>query len=380
MNLIDRAAALRPRLYAVREEIHRHPEPGNQEFKTAALIEETLHSAGIETRRVTETGIIGMLQGAHPGPVIALRADMDALPVAEETGAVFASQVPGRMHACGHDVHTTAALGAALMLSEQREKLHGSVRFLFEPDEEGSGGAAQMIAAGCMEGVEAVFGAHVAPDLPEGVIGVRYGKFYAASDLFTVILHGRSAHGAQPEKGIDALAAAAETVSAVRRLPKAVLRDPAVLNVGKFQAGTAENIIADTARFSGTMRTLGHEDRARLKQAFRETTEAISSRYGTKAEIIFRESYGGIVNTDPETALVQKTAEELFGKDAVTVIEQPTMTTEDFGCFIDAAKGSFYHIGAGCTAPLHNSQFLPKGDTIIRLAALHAGIIGQYLL
>ena len=380
MNTLNLAEALADILYAVRERIHRHPEPGNREFETAALVEETLHGLGIGTQRVTETAIVGTLQGAFPGPVIALRADMDALPITEDSGAEFASETPGWMHACGHDVHTTAALGAAMLLAQTREKLHGSVRFLFEPDEEGYGGARRMIAAGCMEGVEAVFGAHVAPDLPAGVIGVRYGKFYAASDTFTVTFHGRSAHGAQPEKGIDALAAAAAAVSALKKLPAEIIRDPAVLNIGEFHSGTAGNIIADTAVFSGMMRTLGPADRTCLKQAFRETIERISSEYGTTAEIVLRESYAGIVNTDAETDLVRQTAVNLFGGQSVQVIEEPTMTTEDFGYFIDAAKGSFYHIGAGCSAPLHNPKFLPEAFTIYRLAALHADIIGQYLL
>ncbi len=380
MSTLERVKTHAEQLYSIREQIHSHPELGNHEIRTAALIEETLHKIGIETHRVTETGIVGTLTGAVNGPVIALRADMDALPVTETTGARFASQIPGIMHACGHDVHTTAALGAAILLAEQRDRMHGSVRFFFEPDEEGYGGARRMIAAGCMEGVHAVFGAHVAPDLPFGVIGVRYGKFYAASDLFAVKLRGRSAHGAQPEKGIDALAAAAETVLKVRALPAERISDPAVLNVGKFSAGAADNVVADTAEFSGTMRTLGPVDRAALKQAFRETVENVSGKYGTVPEIRFRESYGGIVNTDEETRVVQETAEDLFGREQVCVISEPTMTTEDFGYFIDEAKGSFYHIGAGCGAPLHNSSFLPEEGTIIRLAALHADIIGHYLL
>ena len=380
MNALERAGAHSEQLYAIREQIHRNPETGNREFLTADLVERTLHSLGIETKRVTDTGIVGTLQGDLPGPSAALRADMDALPVMEETGASFASVTPGMMHACGHDVHTAAVLGAAMILSEQRKQLHGSVRFFFEPDEEGYGGAARMIAAGCMEGVDAVFGAHVAPDLPAGVIGVRYGKFYAASDLFTVTIRGKSAHGAQPEKGIDALAAAAETVCKVRKLPAERINDPAVLNVGKFTAGTADNIVADTAEFSGTMRTLGPADRASLKQAFCETVEQVSAKYGSKPEIKFHESYGGIVNTDEETRFVQQRAESLFGEASVRVLSAPTMTTEDFGYFIDAARGSFYHIGAGCSAPLHSSRFLPESDTIIRLAALHADIIWHYLL
>ena len=380
MNTLFRAEALSPQLYSIREQIHRHPEIGNREFETAALVEETLQRLGIRTKRVTETGIVGELSGANPGPIAALRADMDALPVTENTGAGFSSEIPGMMHACGHDVHTTAALGAAMLLAEKRDQLHGTVRFFFQPDEEGSGGARRMIEAGCMDGVEAVYGAHVAPDLPEGVIGVRYGKFYAASDMFDITLHGLSAHGAQPEKGKDALAAAAAIVTELRQLPAKLLSDPAVLTTGTFHAGTARNIIADTADLTGIIRTLGPDDRSCLNRAFRETVEKISEAYGVHPEIRIIGSYSGIVNSEAETHLVRKTAENLFGPDQVQVIDRPLMISEDFGYYIDAAKGSFYHIGAGCSVPLHSPDFLPVPYTIIRLAALHADIIGHYLL
>ena len=380
MNTYERALIYQNKLFAIREQIHRHPELGNHEYQTAALVEETLQSLGVQTQRLTETAIVGTLRGGLPGSVAALRADMDALPISEESGADFSSETTGVMHACGHDVHTTAALGAAMLLAEHRDTLPGTVKIFFEPDEEGSGGARRMIEAGCMEGVEAVFGAHVAPDLPAGVIGVRYGKFYAASDMFTVILHGRPAHGAQPEKGIDALAAAASLITELRSLPKKLVKDPAILSVGMLHAGTAGNIIADSAEFSGIMRTLGHEDRSLLKQAFREKVKEISSSFGVIPEIHIKESYAGIVNSGNETLHVQQTAEALFGLDNVTVLDKPTMTTEDFGYFIDAARGSFFHIGAGCTAPLHNPKFLPEKLTIIRLAALHADIIERYLM
>ena len=378
MNTFDRAKALGTELYRIREQIHRHPETGNQEFETAALVEKTLQGLGIETQRVTETAIVGELKGGMAGPTVGLRADMDALPITEETGAAFASQTPGIMHACGHDIHTAAALGAAMLLAEKRETLPGTVRFFFEPDEEGSGGAARMIAAGCMDGVDAVFGAHVDPGLPAGTIGVRFGKFYAASDMFSVTVHGKSAHGAQPQKGIDALAAAAALVTELRSLPGKYIADPAVLSIGTFHSGTAGNIIADKAEFSGIMRTLGPEDRTELKQHFRETVKNISDSFQARADISIRESYAGVVNTDAETLHVQRTAEALFGIENVRILSEPIMTTEDFGCFIDVAKGSFFHIGAGCAAPLHNPKFLPEPLTIIRLAALHADIIEQY--
>ena len=222
-------------IMGLRESIHRHPEMGNREYRTADLIESYLGSLGIETERLLDTAVKGVLRGNSGGRTAALRADMDALPVNEATDAAFASEVSGVMHACGHDVHTAATLGAAGILSEMRDDLDGNVVFLFQPDEEGRGGAERMIKEGCMEGVDAVFGAHVSPDLPAGRIGIRYGKFYAASDMFAVVVTGRSSHGAVREKGIDALGAAAEMVTALLKLPRQITDDKCVLTVGRMK-------------------------------------------------------------------------------------------------------------------------------------------------
>ena len=177
IDFLKEAQEISGELSEIRKTIHRHPELGNQEFKTSALVEAYLNKLGIETRRILDTAIIGTLKGGMDGPVAALRADMDALPVQEATGCSFASEVPGVMHACGHDVHTTALLGAAKILSAHRQGLRGEVRFFFQPDEEERGGARRMIAEGCMEGVQAVFGAHVDPLISAGSVGIRYGKF-----------------------------------------------------------------------------------------------------------------------------------------------------------------------------------------------------------
>ncbi|MBQ6403128.1 MAG: amidohydrolase, partial [Oscillospiraceae bacterium] len=260
-DFLSEAAELESELTSLREAFHRTPELGNHEFKTAERIEHTLRALGLRPRRVLDTGVVATLHGSRPGPTIALRADMDALPVQETTGAPFASEIPGVMHACGHDVHITSALGAAMLLSRHRDSLCGSVRFVFQPDEEGEGGAERMIASGCMKGVAATFGGHVTPDLPAGTVGVRYGKFYAASDTFQIRLYGRAAHGAEREKGIDALEAGALLVQELIRLPERLTGERSVVSVGTFRAGTARNIVADEAVITGIMRTLGDEAR-----------------------------------------------------------------------------------------------------------------------
>ena len=378
-NYLIEAQGIAPELIALRRAFHRDPELGNREFHTAERIEATLNGWGIPTRRLLDTAVMGRLEGALPGPVVALRADMDALPLTEATGADFASRNDGVMHACGHDVHITAALGAARLLADRRQSLKGSVVFLFQPDEEGRGGAQRMIDAGALEGVDAVFGAHVSPDLPAGHVGVRYGKFYAASDTFSIVVNGVSAHGAEREKGIDALGAAAALVGRLIDLPKCLPGERAVLSVGSFHAGTVMNALADKAELEGIIRTLGPAARTELKRLFRVAVDEVMAAWGARAEVTLRESYPGVVNDDAMTALAERAARSLLGEDRVHVIDRPTMTTEDFGYFLMERPGSFYHIGAGCPLPLHNTAFLPDDQAPVTAAAVHAAVIEGFL-
>ena len=370
----------------LRMTIHRHPEMGNHEYRTAELVERYLNGLGIATKRVLGTAVVGMLRcdnedsESGSAKTVAIRADMDALPLSEITGASFASEVPGVMHACGHDVHTAAALGAARLLSEHRGALKGNVIFLFEPDEEGNGGAERMVREGCLDGVTAVFGAHVSPDLPAGHIGVRYGKFYAASDMFRVEVKGVTSHGATREKGIDALGATAEMITELLALPAKVTQDKCVLNVGKMESGTVGNIMPGEAVFEGIIRTLGTETRKKMEDEFRKTVEKVAEKTGTSVEIYYVHSYPGVVNEGRMTSLAEETAKQIFGEANVHIIEEPTMTTEDFGCFLDKTPGSFYHIGAGCSLPLHNPAFLPEENVAVELSLMHANLIWSYLM
>lgn len=376
VDWMGEAQALLPELAVLRRGFHRRPELGNQEFETARTIEDRLNAWGIETHRLLDTAVLGVIRGGLPGGAVALRADMDALPVEEAAGTAFASEVPGVMHACGHDFHMAAVLGAAKLLAGHRSELRGTVKLFFQPDEEGDGGAQRMISAGCIDEptVSAVFGAHVSPDLPAGTVGVRFGRFYAASDTFSITVLGKSAHGAEPEKGADALAAAARMICALKELPGRFPGERSALSVGTLRAGTAINVIADRAEFTGILRTLGPEIRQTMKGLLRETVEAIAAQYGVRAEVALRESYPGVVNSDRETELVLRTAQGLFGAGRVVELPEPTMTTEDFGYFIDAAAGSFYHIGVGGDVPLHNPAFLPPDALLADAAALHAAV------
>ena len=362
----------------LRKQIHENPELGNQEYQTAELVEHVLQECGIETKRYLDTAVIGILHCGQGGKTVALRADLDALPLEEKTGCAFSSKNTGVMHACGHDVHTASLLGAAMALSKERERLNGTVVFIFQPDEEGNGGAQRLIDAGVLEGVDAVFGCHVAPDLPEGTVGIRYGKFYAASDMFDVTIKGKASHGAQPEKGIDALVTAAKAISAIDEIHRSE-KDRCAVSVGMMQAGTVRNAIADEACFSGIIRSLVKENRAHLKQRLQQCICEASQNSGASYEISLKESYGGIVNTDGETDVARKAAESAFGTDNVVEIQEPLMTTEDFGCYVDYACGSFYHIGAGCGFPLHSPYFIPGEKALETAVIMHVSVVKEYL-
>jgi len=375
INFLAEAREIASKLSLIREELHKNPELGNHEFKTAEFIEKQLDEIGIPYKRVLDTGIIARLDGALPGKNSAIRSDIDALPINEATGAEFASKNPGCMHACGHDVHMTGALGAAMILSKHREDLHGSVTFVFQPDEEGEGGADRMIKAGAIDGVDAVFGAHVDPALPAGYVGIKYGNFYAASAMFKIIVIGKSAHGAQRDKGIDAIEVSANIISEVLKMNK----PGKVVTVGIINAGTAGNILADHSEFRGIMRTFGVEQRAGMCKEFEEIAEKICKSFGAKCKCNFNLSTPGIVNdNDNLTRFVENTARETLGSERVRVIEKPLYISEDFGYYIMSKTGNFYHIGAGCEYPLHSDKFLPLPDAFITASAVHAAVVYNF--
>ena len=376
MKFLDAARTAAPWMVDLRQQIHRRPELGNQEFETAAAVEAALASMGLKPRRLLETAVVCDIEGALPGPTVALRADLDALPLQEETGLPYASEIPGRMHACGHDFHVAGLLGAAKLLSARRDVLPGTVRLLFQPDEEGDGGARRLIEAGCLEGVCAVFGAHVRPELPAGQVGVKYGPAYAASNPFVIRIKGRAAHGAEPQLGADALLAGAQIVTALQSIVarRVAPADSAVLTVGTFHAGAAMNILAGEAVLEGMLRTFGEEARRTLVDAVTDLATSIARGMGCEAEVRFTWGYPGIVNHDHETALVERTAQALLGPEAVVRHAAPLMTTEDFGYYLQAVPGCFYHVGVGCDAPLHAPRFAPDEKALPVLAALHAQV------
>lgn len=370
---------IEPELIALRRKLHAHPEDGNREFFTSALLIEELEKCGVEVRRLPQTAALGILKGAKEGRCAALRTDMDALPVEENTGLPFASENKGFMHACGHDIHMSALIGAARLLAKHRDELNGDVVFLLQPAEENAGGAAKMIAAGALEGVDAVFGAHVNPDMKAGTIGIRYGRFYAISTRLRIVVHGKGCHGAEPENGIDPLYAACRMCAALKELSGVHngLRD--VVSIGMIRAGKARNIIPDDAEFMGILRTMSFENRDQMVTKILEIISSIEEETGVYAETEIIYGYPGVENHERETRIAEDAAISVLGKDNVTIMEEGTMTSEDFGYFLLERPGSFYHIGVSSKAPLHSPEFDPDESAIAFGAAVHAAVLSEYL-
>ena len=369
MNLetILKNRELEEEVLAVRRSLHQCPELSEQEHKTCELIAGKLDDMGIPyTTGVAETGIVAVLEGAKPGPVVALRADIDALPIQEETGLPFASQNQGVMHACGHDAHAAVLLGTARVLSQIREDLHGTVKFFFQPAEETVGGAARMIQAGCLENphVDYVLGLHVEPLIETGKIGIRYGKMMAASDMIDITIRGKGSHGAHPDEGIDAIMVAASILTTVQTVVSRRVSplESAVCSFGKIQGGTVRNQIADIVELSGIIRTLDPKQRIFVREQVKGIAESVASAMGAEIDFRVTESYGPLVNNDAITAVVEKNAAEMLGKEHIVLEPAPDLGCEDFSFFALERPSCFFHLGCyseaiGEYVDLHNSKF-----------------------
>ncbi len=336
----------------VRHWLHRHPETGDEEYETTAYIEKLLKEMGLRTEKPLPTGVIGILDAENTGgKCIALRADIDALPVQEETELSFRSQRDGFMHACGHDMHMAALLCTARILSDLRDSLTAPVKFLFQPAEETDGGAERMIRAGCLKNpdVDHVLGYHVAPEYPAGTVALRYGYTHASSDMFEIEVLGMKSHGAYPDEGIDAVVAASQIVTAVQSIVSRniVATDPCVITIGKFHAGSAGNVIADRAELAGTMRTTTPQTRKRAMQRLKETAEGVAAAMGASASVKYRPGYIAQKNDDSVMDIVAETAAECIGEKNIIMKEYPSMGVEDFAFYSGEIPSAFFFVGTG---------------------------------
>ncbi len=370
----DIATKLSPRLIEIRRHLHSHPELSGQEHHTAAFVAGVLSSNGVHVREaVGKTGVIGEVQGTPSDrPCLAIRTDMDALPIQERTGLEYASKAAGVMHACGHDVHTTVGLGTAMVLSQLAEELPGKVRFLFQPAEEIAQGASWMVQDKAMENVSAILSLHVFPSIAAGKVGIRYGALTAAADELDIIIVGESGHGARPHEAIDAIWIAAQVITT---LQQAISRTqnplrPVVLSIGQISGGRAPNVIADSVKLRGTVRSLHPETRANLPLWIEKIVANICNSYGAQYEVDYRPGTPGVQNDLALSQLLQTAAEEAWGSDRVQVLTEPSLGAEDFSLYLEHAPGSMFRLGVGyedraINYPLHHPQFEVNESAIV---------------
>ena len=386
-DLLQLARALAPRLVEIRRDVHRHPELGFQEQRTAALAARETAGAGFSVRTgVGKTGVVAELSNGT-GPTVAIRADMDALPIQERNETPYASEVPGVMHACGHDFHTAGLVGASLLLAELRESDQlpaGTIRLLFQPSEEGGdaegkSGAVRMIEDGAMEGVDSVVGLHVGGHLPAGRVFLREGPFWAGSDEVVVTVRGKGAHAARPDEGVDAVALASLGVVAAQQVVSRGLSasDQGVLTFGSVKGGTAPNVLADRVELLGTLRYFEPEVRARIQDGVRHAFAAVDAM-GARTEVSFRGGYPPVVNDPTVSRWVEEAVGPLVGEDGM-VRPEPNFEAEDFAFLAREAPGAFFWLGAALPEPRrhHHPRFdvdetiLPLASSILAASAAH---------
>ncbi len=350
-------------LIAVRRDLHAHPELAFTETRTAGVVARELARLGIEHRTgVGRTGVVGTITGGRPGPTLVIRGDMDALPIAEMTGLAFASQNPGLMHACGHDVHTTTLLGAAAALKHLAPGMAGTVRLLFQPAEEILGGAAAMIEDGALDGVDLALGFHNHPDIPVGHFGAVRGATYAACDRMRIVVRGVSGHAAYPQAAVDPIVAAAHLITSLQTIVSREIGalEPCVVTIGAIHAGTVHNIIPDTCELLGTVRTLSPAIRTRAEAAIRRIVAGMGAAFRTPCDLHWAPGVPPTMNADPvleqSVAAVQRQLGDVF------VPSEPTMGAEDFAMIAARVPSFVLRVGSGAPGRddhLHNSGYQP---------------------
>jgi amidohydrolase len=378
----DLAANLAPRLIEIRRHLHSHPELSGQEYQTAAYVAGVLSSSGLRVQElVGKTGVVAELPGQGEDDrnstlttddrVLAIRTDMDALPIQERTGLEYASRQTGIMHACGHDVHTTIGLGTAMVLAQLEQPLPGDMRFLFQPAEETAQGASWLIKDGVMDGVSAIFSVHVFPTIPGGSVGIRYGALTAAADDLELVIIGESGHGARPHEAIDAIWIAAQIITT---LQQAISRTqnplrPVVLTIGQISGGRAPNVIADRVRLLGTVRSLHPETSAALPNWIEQIVASVCQTFGARYEINYRRGVPSVQNDSVLTQIVEVAAQEAWGSDRVQLLMEPSLGAEDFSLYLEHAPGTMFRLGVAFSDkpnyPLHHPQFQIDETAII---------------
>ncbi|MFF2481678.1 M20 family metallopeptidase [Paenibacillus sp. NPDC058071] len=388
MSIYEAAEKWKDEAIRLRRHIHRHPELGNQEFATAALVTEFLTSLDIEVRHIGATGVVGLLRGSEEGPVFGIRADMDALPIEEQTGLPFASVNPGIMHACGHDVHTAILLATAAVLSEHRTQIKGAVKFVFQPAEEVAGGASDLIEGGVLEDppVDAIIALHVWPDAPSGTVALKKGAMLAAADAFEIRIAGKGGHAAYPHRTVDPVIIAAQVITALQTIVSRHVSplEPAVISITKLSSSSqAFNVIANEVRLGGTVRTHHPDVRSAIQKQMEKLTVSIAESFGGKAEFTYTKGVSTVINDDNIVDIIEEAAITALGREKVFYLKEASMGGEDFGAYLEHIPGAMFRLGSVAeeeprsVLPLHHDSIIfdehaiLTGIAVLAQTALH---------
>lgn len=346
----------------LRQSIHQEPECAFEEFKTAEKVMKFLDKHGIEYKSgIAKTGIVATIKGDKPGKTVLLRADMDALPMSENPNNPFASKVEGKMHACGHDGHTAGLCLCAAVLNEMKDKISGTIKFMFQPAEEAEGGAYPMIQEGVLDGVDGAFGAHLWGSSPEGVVSIKYGAMMASPDNFRITVKGLGGHGSSPQLAIDPILIASQIVVSLQSIisRKVDPLESCVITVGKFHGGTAPNIIPEEVILEGTLRTLNNDVRKVVPNQMKELVETLAKSYGGSAKFEYLPGYPVLVNNDNLTRITHRALKEFLDEDKIVIVDKPVMGGEDFAYIAQTVPSNFIYVGIMKDKPIshHHPDF-----------------------
>ena len=386
-ELLNMAHELEDRLVQLRRDFHANPEVGFKEFRTSQKVLEELNRLGIEaTAGIGGTGVVGLIKGAQKGKTIALRADMDALPINEENEVSYRSRIPGVMHACGHDAHTAILLGAAAILSAQKESLAGNVKLIFQPAEEiPVGGATTLIKQGVLKkpAVHAIVGLHLVPSFPAGKLALKDGQVFAATDQLNLHITGKSGHVARPYEAVDAIVIAAQIINAIQAMltRETDAIEPKIVSIGRIHGGEAHNVIAKEVTMWGTIRTLSKETRQSVQRLIKKRCRAIARDMGAQAEVTIIRGNPPLINHGGLFRVLKTALPDCLGKERVVAYQNPSLGGEDFAFYAEKVPGFFFLLGCGdhkkkAPYPLHSSRFdfdeaiLPLGAAAMACCAI----------
>lgn len=390
ISVMAEAESILPEIVELRRSIHREPELGLQTPMTIAKVRAALEGLPLDYRQgPSTTGVVAVLKGASDERTVLLRGDTDALPMTENTGLPFASEIGGAMHACGHDAHTAMLVGAAKMLCARRDKLNGNVMFMFQPGEEGHHGARFMLEDGLLDPLpDAAFALHMMPNAEYGVVGSRAGPLLASADKLHITVSGRGGHASMPHNAIDPIPIACEIVMAIQSLVtrRAPIFDPVVVTIGKISAGTTDNVIPEEARLLGTIRCLSAERRTDVQRKLVELAQGIATAHGASATIKFETGFPVTINDAGAVEFGEMVVKEVLGNDGWLSMQAPIMGAEDFSYVLEKVPGAFFFLGASRQGedwenccPLHSPQMTIDESVMARGVAVHVALAERFL-